>query len=479
MNPLFPKIRPDELKMPAFSRACSGSVSILFGLMILSLLLIVGGSIDTARWLIARTETVGAIDAAVLAAGRSLQISGGDAGAAEAVAQRYYAENVSDRPPLARDTIGFKVTENRTAVSVEGAAFIETTLLKLAGINELPLLELSGSEFSKAVLGVEGNAQSSLEVALMLDLTGSMCDGGSISCTSSEKLNALKEAARDFINIVVWENQGTHSSRVALVPFSESVNIGMLTPAIMRAGPLYKKMTSVNGYSFWWRKTERCVAERFGANAATDAMPTGDDLLTPIYTATGSCRPGDLNAIVPLTSDKKRLNGRIDGLTASGATAAHLGTVWSWYTLSPNWAGILPAESRPQSYSLLKQRNSKGRPLLQKIAVLMTDGDFNTQYCETGQRDKDSEGNDGNKGNCTSANGRSADQTLALCAAMKAKGITVFTVGLQLQAGSASERTLNSCATSKDHDFLATNSSELKQSFRNIALRISDLQFSN
>lgn len=61
---------------------------------------------------------------------------------------------------------------------------------------------------------------------------------------------------------------------------------------------------------------------------------------------------------------------------------------------------------------------------------------------------------------------------------MKAKGMTVFTVGLQLETGSASESTLNSCATSKDHDFLARNASELKQSFRNIALKISDLQFS-
>lgn len=467
-----------------FDRACtfvaarSGSVSILFGLMAMVMFLVIGGAIDMARWLHARTETIAAVDAAVLAAGRNLQVNGLDGDAAMALAQNYYEANVSNRAPVSEDSITFKVVEEGTAVTADGTAFLETTFLKLAGINELPLLKLSGSEYSKAVLSVNGNAEFSLEVSLMLDLTGSMCNSGTNGCSSGEKLDAMKEAAKDLINIVVWDDQGAYSSRVALVPFSASVNIGTLDASILKDGASSKKMTNNNGYSFWWKKSPSCAAERVGTNAYTDVGPAGSDRLTPVYSSNGVCQPDAQNAVVPLSSDKSLLNAKIDAFQATGSTAGHLGTAWSWYTLSPNWSGVLPASGKPQPYSMLSQLSSKGRPLLQKIAVLMTDGEYNTQYCETGQRDRNGSGGNGTKGNCDAPNGTSANQARALCAAMKAKGITVYTVGFQLQAGGEAEQTLSQCATSEDHVFLAQNSTELKQSFRNIALKISDLHLS-
>ncbi|MBU1212540.1 MAG: Tad domain-containing protein [Alphaproteobacteria bacterium] len=469
---------PSTVGRQAFADRREGSVTILFGLMGLIMLLVIGASVDMARWLHARTETVSAVDSAVLAGARNLQVNGLDAAVAVALAQSYYEANVLDRPALSKDTITFKVEDDGTSITAEGTALLDTTFLKLAGINTLPLLKLAGSEYSKAVLSVNGNAEFSLEVSLMLDITGSMCNSGSSSCTSGEKITAMKDAAKDLINVVVWDSQGSYSSRVALVPFSAAVNFGTLDPSIVHPGPAGKKLDNALGSSVWWTRASACAAERFGPNAYSDAAPTDTDRLTAVYTSNGLCQPDSQNAVVPLTSDKSLLNSKIDGLQAAGATGGHLGTAWAWYMLSPEWGNILPVASSPQPYSLLSQVSSSGRPLLQKIAVLMTDGEYNMQYCDTGVRDKNANGNYFSKGNCESANGSSASQARAMCASMKAKGITIYSVGFQLAAGGGSEATLTQCATSQDHVFLANNAAELKQSFRNIAMKISDLRLS-
>jgi hypothetical protein len=48
----------------------------------------------------------------------------------------------------------------------------------------------------------------------MLDVTGSMCS----PCT---KIQAVQSAAKDLIDIVVWQDQSQYYSRVALAPFAE------------------------------------------------------------------------------------------------------------------------------------------------------------------------------------------------------------------------------------------------------------------
>jgi Flp pilus assembly protein TadG len=449
-----------------YTKARSGSVGILFGLMIMSIFLAAGGAVDMSRWLHARNATVGAVDAAVLAGARHLQVHGDYVEAANQ-AQRYYEANVVNRPELLADTINFTVVDTGTALTAEGEAVLETTFLKLAGINSLPLLSLSGSEFSKALLAVNGNAEFSLEVSMMLDVTGSM---------SGDKLAAMKEAAKDLVNIVVWEDGGTYTSRVALVPFSKAVNIGTLSSSILKGNKTYKTKNNANGQSVQWKRAPTCAAERTGTNAFVDVAPTGSNRLTTVYNTNGVCSPS--NPVVPLTSDKTLLKTTIDSFQATGTTAGHLGTGWAWYTLSPNWNSVFPIASQPKPYSLLSQLNSKGKPVLEKIAVLMTDGEYNTQYCNSGVLDKNSLGSASYKGNCTASGGDSATQARALCTGMKDQGITVYSVGFQLASGGTAEETLAQCASSEEHVYNAQNAEELKQSFRNIALKISALYLS-
>ena len=141
--------------------------------------------------------------------------------------------------------------------------------------------------------------------------------------------------------------------------------------------------------------SSKCVTERIGADAYTDAAPAG----TSTYVGKGyfgtntntSCGVGnytdaEVNSIQPLSSDTTMLKRRIDKLVTGGSTAGHLGTAWAWYLLSPNWNTVLqkafPTAYAAAPYSDLTTQNSNGSPKLRKIAVLMTDGDYNINYCK-------------------------------------------------------------------------------------------------
>ncbi len=446
-----------------FTRDKSGNVAMLFGLMAMSMMIIVGSAIDLGRWLHARSITVAALDSAVLAAGRMLQVNALDETAALAAADRFYKDNTAQRPQLASDTIEFVTTEGGTAITAQGAAFLETTFIKLAGINQLPLLKLSGSEYSKAVLAVGGNAEESVEISMMLDVSGSMGAG--------TKFQDMKLAAKDLINIVVYANQGEYYSKVGIVPFSSYVRppASMLS-AVRGSGTFGVQLPlMLNGLNLTHRATP-CVSERVGTQKYTDVVPAVGQYLLPSYWNSSTCEMSASSEIVPLSNDKDSLLSRIDGLTMSGSTAGHLGTAWAWYLLSPNWAPVMPAGSAAGAY---------GNDKIKKIAILMTDGEYNTQYCSStifrGVRDKNSNGTSSQRGNCTAANGKSADQAKALCAGMKAKGITVYTIGFDIGSNASAVNTLSSCATDPTKFYNAASGEQLRQAFRDIAVKISNL----
>ena len=198
-----------------FSRDTRGDVAILFGLMALALFMMIGLAVDYARFLSARNQTLAATDAAVLAAARALQTNSGDQQAALTLAKTYYDQATQSRLHVINDGIGFAIGDNATSVIATGNASISTPFMGLGGTKSLPLLHSDGSDYSKAVLAVGGNAETNLEISMMLDVSGSMGEG--------TKLNDMKDAANDLVDIVVWADQSKYTSRVAIVPFSSDV----------------------------------------------------------------------------------------------------------------------------------------------------------------------------------------------------------------------------------------------------------------
>ena len=48
------------------------------------------------------------------------------------------------------------------------------------------------------------------------------------------KIDALKPAAKDLVDIVIWNDQSQYTSRIALAPFAEAVNVGTTLAPLVR-----------------------------------------------------------------------------------------------------------------------------------------------------------------------------------------------------------------------------------------------------
>lgn len=436
-----------------------GGVAIMFSLMLVALCLFLGAAVDLGRWLQARQQTIAAMDAAVLAGGRILQLDGTDVSGARSAAQRYYAENTKGRAEVIEDTISFDAVDDGTSFAATGNAYLETAFLNFARISKLPLLNTSEAQFSKAKFaeggpgeGGGGSSNAAAEISMMLDVTGSM---------SGNKIKDLKAAATDLVNIVISDNVHANPVRVAIVPFAEGVRLPSSANSNARGSPKSSVSLSYkSGYktsTATYYRTE-CVVERAGTNRYTDVAPGSGNYVMTLYNSNGSCGLPAADELVPLTDNKTTLKNKISGLVLSNTTAGQIGTAWAWYTLSPNWNTLWPPAGAASAY------DSGTR----KIAILMTDGEYNLQYDSKGVQT-------GSPGAGAAANADSTTQARALCTAMKTKGVTVYTVGFALGNNSTATETLNHCATAPSMAYTAANGNELKQAFRDIALKISKL----
>ena len=292
-----------------------------------------------------------------------------------------------------------------------------------------------------------GFNDNEVELSLMLDVTGSMNQS---SGSGSSKLDAMKYSAKRMIDILIPE-AGTPHAKVALAPFARSVNAGDYVAAVTGL-PL-----TDNSGPGGTKHLRRCVTERTGVQTLTDAAP-GSGTWIPVHQDSGNDYVGSLTAaeacsqghrIIPLSSDKVMLKNHIDSLDGNGYTAGALGTAWAWYLLSPEWSGIFTGNSAPRSYGSAK---------LRKIAVLLTDGTYNTRHGTP-------------HGDGSTESQAISQQAVDLCTGMKNRGIDIFTIGFRLDNDLA-RNTMASCASSADKAFLAENAEQLEAAFNDIAYRV-------
>ncbi len=450
--------------MIAFGGDTRGSVAIIFGLTTFVLFAMIGIAVDYARFLNARSLTIAASDAAVIAGARTLQTNGGNQAEALKVAQTYYQQSTKNRITLVpgSDTIGFAVTDNATAVVSNGNAQVPTPFMHLAflgtAMKSLQLLRSNGLDYSKAKFGLDN-----LEVGLMLDITGSM---------AGTKLTQLKSAATNLVNILLAPSTTVGKVKMGIVPFSEDVRLP--NPLL---GSVFSAATGKPSLT-----TTPCVVERPGSEQATDAAPgIGQFFMVhtdQVISGRGrnqtisyqpKCTVASSAELLPLTSTKQDLLDKISGLAATGGTAGHLGTEWAWYMLSPNWASVWGTSSAAAPY---------GTDKLRKVAILMTDGVFNQQYDANGFGVDYLDSPPLNPSCPDAINGCSSTQALAICQGMKDKDIEVYTIGFQLAGNQLAINTLSQCATDANHFYNSATGDALSAAFQDIALKIMNLYLS-
>lgn len=432
-------------------REQDGAVAVQFALLIVPLTITVFGALDVSRASGEKMRLQDALDAATLAAARSTATT--DAGV-QAVGEAVLAANLAaSQATLASSS--FVIVDSKVVATARGTMPTVVANLWMAG---------------DMTLGAESEvtrASNDIEVALALDVTGSM--GG-------QKITDLKAAAKDLVDLVVQDQQSPYYTKLAIVPYSAAVNVGSYAASVRGAytsgtcttpGCASYRFTNAQGNSRTFA-ISNCVTERTGPDAYTDAAPASG-WLGRNYPASGN--PCLASTIMPLSTDRTALKSKIDGLSAAGSTAGHLGLAWGWYMVSPNFASLWPAASRPADYGTAK---------LLKVVVLMTDGAFNTTYCK-GVISQDSGSGSGSSAdhiNCNAPNGNAFSQARALCDNMKAQGVIIYTVGFDVANDQNAQDIMTACATDSQHVYLPSTGAALKDAFHAIGQDISRLRIS-
>lgn len=404
-------------KAQEFTQSKAGNVSIIFGLMAVPFISFAGLSIDFAAASREKSKIQTALDSAALAAGRAFQVSGSEADA-KAAAALYFKKQT-----------GYDLTVNTVdpgtfILTVGSQENIPTSFMAVMG-DDFDVMTVNATAKAQLVREVQGDK---VEVSMMLDVTGSM--GWTVTGGTGSRMDELKVAAKDLVNILVKHNDD--NVRIALAPFARSVNV---------AGK-YKKWTGLDPVS----NDRRCVVERQGTNRFTNEKPSNANGKFEPYPNSWGCTTA---SIFPLSSNKTALINRINALPTDGGTAGHLGTAWAWYLISKKWHN---------QWGNVRRRPSDTNNGVKKIAVLMTDGDYNTRW------------------NYNDTNKNSDEQAKELCDNMKADGITVYSVGFELTPNSRPYNRLEDCASSDVHFFPAATGEELRAAFRAIAFNIAELR---
>jgi len=422
----------DEELFHRFARDRRGSIALLFALMLVPALVLIGLAMDTSRALSAASTAQNALDAAALAAARVMSEHDLDGDGVREVAEAHFRANVEGEGKFRDSEYGpLAVTSNPVSgeVTISVSTRVETTLGKLARIDAFDMTRSSTAIFK----------QTDLEVGLMLDVTGSM---------SGHKIRDLKLAAGDLIRKLVPERSAGNTVRVALAPYASSVNVGPYKARV--TDPDRRRRFAFAGFGRGFGGDD-CVVERDGSHAYDDAAPGAAAWIGEHPDSRypeNSRYDCPANEIVPLTDDRGRLLSAVERFRAEGYTAGHVGLAWSWYLVSPDWAGVWPAGSVPEPY---------GKRDLVKAVVMMTDGEFNTSY-RNGR-----------------INATSDEQARRICDRMKDKDVVVFTVGFELHERNAI-RTLEQCATSARYHYLAENGEDLRRAFNDIAVKLTQLR---
>lgn len=453
------------------SRDERGSVAVIFAGTLIPTLLAIGLAVDTARAYAVKSQLQQALDAAALAVGSS---SGTDA-QLQALAQKFFDANFNTGLATASN---IQISVSGDTITATGNATVDATIMQIGGFNTITV-----AEQSQVVRAIRG-----LELAMVLDNTGSM--------TTSDNIGALRDAAHELTDILFGEQTVHPSLKIALVPYSASVNPGAVAEGLVPGSTV----VSPTGALGW----KGCVVERAGANAVADTpastaqwsiykwLPAVDNSYDATKASTVRSDPSYGNGgtgpnlgcptpITPLTNVKSTIDTAISAMRAwsRGGTFSDIGMAWGLRVLSPE--------------SPFTEGLPWGTEKWDKAAILMTDGvnqfyklpsnanpnaansSVNSDY--TGYGRLDELGRMGTT-NINTAKTLINTRMASVCQAMKDKGVVIYTITFTASIDNTTRDLYRNCASSPQKYFDSPTQDELHASFRAIATELSKLRLS-
>lgn len=483
------------------------------------------GAVDLARATSAKSQLQDALDAAALAAARTNATTDAEL---KTHGDRYLGQNLKLSSDFHLASTNFRFGEGGKVV---GTAQLTVTPFIAGMLNGGTMAVNASTEVVRADMKVE--------IALVLDTTGSMDEGS--------KLQDMKDAAVAFVTKLEEASDKAiepNSVKISLVPFANTVRVDGTAYRNSTwmdqngASPINDQIFTTssgtqhaNRFALFttigasWRG---CVEMRKAPYDVQDDEPTvatPATLYTPYFavdepdsqtngygndyqndylgdgtnsndwkvrqgsiTKYGNNKKGTMSTtfgpnrgcgsamLKRLTTDFDSLRTAINNLNADGNTNIPIGLMWGWNTLLP--------------HAPFADGVAYNTPKHKKIIVLMTDGE-NTMS----QRDTPNDGTYAGtayiwQGRILKADGApllqgatSAQRTEALdsrlsllCSNIKAKDIEIYTIRVEVDTGDS--QLLESCASGRDYFYDVHSSSTLTQVFESIAGQIAALHLS-
>ena len=508
----FHMLRISSWGFGRFARNKHGNVAILFGLAIIPIVLAVGVAVDYGRALMVRERMADAADASALAIGSWTNLTETQM---KAKAQKFFDANYSDSSAVGTAS-AVKVSFPGEDIVVKVSGTVPTTFMRLANVDSIDV----------GASSTVTRKQRKIELALVLDTTGSM--------DSSGKMDAMQAAAKKMVQTLFKGDKD--DVKIGVVPFSGAVNIGTSNKSSdwLDKGS-YPNMSDIakedhkfkDGENAWdlmddlkntsWNG---CVRERGGSYELTDDEPAqgvkaslfapyfapdepdsdhdDGDRYTNSYIDDDDCGTnkdskrtpkrcqqytgkyknawpsGDgpnLNCpaseIQPLTNTQGRVISSIETLKPKGNTVIPAGLLWGWRVLSPGAPFTEGADYDSEKWV--------------KAIVLLMDGQNSISGGRNG-RNKSVYNAFGyaREGHLGKTNGSKAeeeldDKALEVCSAIKAKGIQIYTIGFKLYDDDTIKM-LSKCASKPDMAYNSPNNSQLAGIFNSIAQGLSELR---
>jgi hypothetical protein len=357
-----------------------------------------------------------------------------------------------------------------------------------------------------------------MELALVLDNTGSM--RYTASGSSQSKVEDLKDAALQLVNILYAGRDEIDDFYMSVVPYTAAVNIGnqhegWLHPFVPKpgenesfntaypAGTQIGFMDSSYNHPLWtdsfnpttWKgcveartvglqdrnddppSTNKFYPSRWPKTATSKDWPPVDE------TNESSARGPNANCAEPIQPSIKSKSDIEDVLNAMtywrhGGTMGNAGLVWGWRTISPRWRGLWDGDDStilPKDY--LPDLVAASQPLSDKAIVMMTDGQNNivtNHYSAYGMRQWGRLGATSDSAVRAEINSR----MLETCDLMKDEGIIIYTITFDTEGSSnqAIRDTYEDCATTPGHYFNSPGEDELTAAFIAIGTQLSNLR---
>lgn len=500
-----------------FIRDRRGNIAIIFSFMVMTLAIIGGGAADYVYAVNARSRLQDAVDATTLALAN--QHSSGDVLTATdtATAQKLLPFHFDAR----YGTLGAITAGSTTSsVTTTASATTKTVFLRVIAIPSFTFTATSTVVWSN----------NSLEVALVLDNTGSMASSG--------KMDALKTAATNMIESLKTKVTSPYTLKFSLVPFSNFVKVGStyasaswIDQGATARSSYYDSYFSAHvnrmtAYAKLGKTWPGCVETRpspYDIDETAPSLATPDTLFVPsfypdepdttngwpnsymkdqtsyyssdwtrlVYAAKYTSPSGtdfsnqtffggypypkgpgfmcDVQPLQRLTTDYSSLESQISAMKAVGSTNIPEGIAWGWRTLSPKTPFADGA-----AYS-------DGHTI--KIMVLLTDGTNAISTWDNAAGGLYSSwgypvsNRLGSNAGTDLRNGLDA-KTRAVCTKVKAAGVQVYTIGLMID-DSAGQQMLSDCSSGPAFYYNSPSASQLGTIFTDIAKKISKMRIAS